>query len=266
MDYMVSIFLAVIQGLTEFLPVSSSGHLVILQHLTAYEGSKLLFNVVVHLGTLLAVILYFSKDIIKIISGFFSEVKTKKRGDYTSLVTAIIIANIPAAITGLFFRDFFAIIYEIPWITSLMLLVTATLLILTKQFQDKGKYDLFEITLLTALIIGISQAIAILPGISRAGITIATAMFLMVEKNSAAKFSFIASIPVIGGAFLLEASHAALFSDIFTPILLISMLASFLTGLLALKMLTFIISRNKLYLFSYYLIPAGIITLIIFLI
>lgn len=259
-----AIFLAIVQGLTEFLPISSSGHLVLLQHITGFANDKLLFNVVVHMGTLVAVTLYFFKDLKSLVIGAVNEIKIKKKGDNIHIIIAIVIANIPAAIVGLFFRDFFLFIYKMPIVISLMLLITGVLLVLTKKLQNRGKYSIQQITLVTAFIIGLSQAIAILPGISRSGMTVATAMFLMVNKNSAARFSFIMSIPITAGAFLLETLHVSDFMEILAPTMIISALVAFVVGLLSLKMLTLIISKNKFYLFSYYLFPVGIISLLYF--
>ena len=198
MDYIIAFFLGIIQGLTEFLPVSSSGHLEIVKGIfkTDYEAKEsLVMTVVLHFATALSTLFIFKNDILKILKGVF----TKKINEEKIFALKIIISMIPAVIIGLFFEEIIEQFFNGQLIlVGFMLILTGYLLFLA----DKAKQTLNEISYLNSLIIGIAQAIAILPGISRSGATIATSVILGIDKSSSAKFSFLMVVPLIFGKVL----------------------------------------------------------------
>ena len=266
--YPILILLGAVQGVTEFLPVSSSGHLVILQQIqfikTKIDGLgddiNILFVVALHVASLIAVIIYLRKDIITIVIGFFKGIFTRdfsrpevKAGFY------IIVASIPAAIIGLLFNDFLEEIFSSAFSAFILLIINGIILILTKKISIKNR-KLEEIGLVRSLTIGIFQAIAILPGISRSGMTIAGGMLNGLEPVESARFSFLMSIPVILGAGLLkgiDAAQGAIPTELLMPIT-ISMIVTVIVALLSLKLLFALVKRIKIDIFGYYTFALGI--------
>ncbi len=250
-----SIILGAIQGITEFLPISSSGHLVLLQnYFNMPNNIQLLYDTTVHFATLIAVIIFFYKDLYYIILGAFQELKDKNFGVNIKLIIYIIVSMIPAGIVGLLFEEKIENIFSSPNIVYINFFITSTLLLLTKFFQDKAYIKMENIGVIKSFLIGIAQAIAILPGISRSGSTISTAIFLKINKEDAAKFSFIMSIPVILGAFLLQLKDIENFNILFSPIIISGFFSALFFGLLSLKFLTFIIRKRYFHVFAYYLL------------
>ena len=196
-------FLAVLQGATEFLPVSSSAHLALFEHVFQSKLDNVAFDVVLHLGTLFSVLVFYRKDLFRFVQAFFLKISGKlpeeKKEDWR-MVLFVIWGSIPAAIVGGEFHKFFEAAFDKPvWISS-FLLVTGAFLFLSKFSKPKG----IGLNLRNTLIIGLAQAVAILPGISRSGSTITTGLFLGLERKKAADFSFLLSIPAVAGAAILE--------------------------------------------------------------
>ncbi len=254
MTVLESIILAIVQGITEFIPVSSSGHLVLTRHiLGAYEG-LLTFEVFVHLGTAFAVLFVFHGDVKKLI---FSKEK-----EYRHFLLMLILALIPTGVLGIFFEDFVEGLFASTLAVGIMLSVTGLILFISYYFT-RGKKQITDITIADALLIGFAQGLAIIPGISRSGITIVTALTRNLERNTAARFSFVLSLPTILGAGLihsrvlfngeLELSYAVLFWGT---------LVSFLAGYLAIKVLLNLIRRGKIHYFAYYCWAVSIFILI----
>ena len=210
-------FLGVVQGLTEFLPVSSSGHLVAFQHLLGLQNPELLFDVVVHGGTLLAVLLVYGKDLWEIIKeSLFAAAEMARQGNvrevwqhrpHFRLGTYLLIGTVPAAVAGLLFQDALEQAFASLLSVGCMLLVTGTVLFGTKLSKGPGR-DLEDLSLRDCLVIGIAQSLALLPGISRSGMTIATGLFCGLNRGLAARFSFLLSVPAILGANILQAYKA----------------------------------------------------------
>jgi undecaprenyl-diphosphatase len=201
LSYAQAALLGVVQGLTEFLPVSSSGHLVLTQALFGWGESDLLFEVTVHLATLLAVLVYYRKDIWMISRGALTGTPSVWQGMSTrSWVGLILVGSVPAALVGLGFKDLLVTTFADPYGTGLRLMATGALLFSTAPLLGKR----LGIGWGQAGLVGLAQAVAILPGISRSGSTIATALHLNIDREQAARFSFLLSIPAVGGAFLLE--------------------------------------------------------------
>ena len=260
MNEIDAIILGVIQGLTEFLPVSSSGHLEITREIldtNQLPSDNLLMTSVLHFATALSTILVFRKDIYDLIKGLFDkENKTSK-----SYVIKILIAIVPAGLVGFLLSDEIEFLFSGNMIlVGIMLIITGTLLFLTKILKTKN----FKISSVHALIIGLSQAFAVIPGISRSGATICTSLFLGNNKSEAAKFSFLIVIPVIFGAILKDVLSGDIFdNEIKISILIIGFISSFLTGVLACKLMLKIVANNNLIYFSFYCFVLGIISIFI---
>jgi len=266
MEILKTLLLGIIQGLTEFLPVSSSGHLILAQTFLGVGddtgGSAMLLEVALHVATGIAVLYVFRKDIINIIKGCFSS-DTVIRKDSLVYSGWIIAATIPAAVVGVFFNDHIESLFDTSggnraaYIASFMLLITAGLLFFSSKRKDSdGKLNWAKV-----IAIGLIQAVAIMPGISRSGSTIAMALILGVSREEAGRFSFMLALPAIFGAALLQARHVESWSSVMTPGLIAGFIASFVVGIVALKLLLAFIKKGKLHYFGYYCAAAAVVSL-----
>jgi len=256
MSYFDVIILGIIQGLTEFLPVSSSGHLVLAEHILKVKSSGVSFELAVHFGTLMSVLIYFRNDIIRLVQSLFVRGMDRER----KMVFYLIIGTIPAGVAGVLFEDFFERAFSEPEMTSIMLMITGLILIWT-GFVRMGEEN---IGIWRALIIGIGQAIAIMPGISRSGSTISAGLFCKVKPVKAAEFSFLLSIPAIAGAIVFKIKEFSNVGQITLDHFLIGALFSFIFGLLAVYLLLDIVKRGKFKYFGIYCLVVGIFGLIYF--
>jgi undecaprenyl-diphosphatase len=274
MTFLESIVLGAVQGFTEFLPVSSSGHLVLGHALFGSVGEdNLLFDVAVHLGTLAAVFVFYRDDLKKMIPAIPSFVGWAFKGfpkEQGTLVLrqmlAIVVTTIPTAIIGLAFKDTFEALFDNLLGVGVGFLVTATLLTLSgklaSRYPPKAEGAVAEApTTKQAFIIGLMQSVAITPGISRSGSTVATALMLGVEREMAARHSFLCSIPAIIGAALLTARkvEGATSSDL--AMCGAGLVVSAFTGYFALQLLTRFVKSGSFYKFAYYVAPLGIVTI-----
>lgn len=262
-----AIILGIIQGLTEFLPVSSSGHLAVAKALFGFETEhSLSFDVAVHVATLLAVVIVFRRDIWNAIRGFFLALPVVFRAPKRAVAEhpqfrlglLIVLATIPAGVAGFLVRD---IIEDIPLIVvGISFIVTAAIVGSTFFFRNatEGK-DASSLGVLFALVVGVFQAFAIMPGISRSGSTISAALFMGGSRAFAGVFSFLLSIPVILGALVLEAKDIA---GIDVAVVAAGFISAFVSGFLALKLLMVIVKRGRLYFFSIYCAAVGVATII----
>ena len=243
--------LGVVQGLTEFLPVSSSGHLVLFQELLTPPGDPLVFDLAVHLGTLIPVIVVFWDDL----WGLVDFKGNKGSSDAVATqgwrpIALIVLGSIPTAFIGFTFKDQFEALFHNAGTLIITFAITGTLLFLTK-FAKQGATTLMEMPWVTALIIGTVQGLAITPGISRSGSTIAIALFLGLSRDVAAKFSFLLSIPAIGGAMLLMAKDVN-WAEANIPMLLAGALTAAASGYLALKLLLKLVNSGDFSRFAWY--------------
>jgi undecaprenyl-diphosphatase len=277
-----SIVLGLIQGLTEFFPVSSSGHLVIFPYFFKWEAPSVFFAVILHFATLISLITVLYKEIWLIIRNFFSGIFIKKyrKDPNFKLAVYIIISSIPAALAGYFLNDYLESFFSRPVYVSFFLIVTAAILILSEYFGNRyerkyiaGKKEAKKINWIIALAVGIGQAVAILPGISRSGTTISSARIFGIKRSEAVRFSFLISIPVIFGSFVFELAKAAKNSDVLISndaISIISIIAGFIvayfTGLFAINFLTRFSEKRNLNIFAVYCILLAIIFFIVYLI
>ena len=259
MDYLIALVLGIVQGLTEFLPVSSSGHLEIVKGIfsTDFDAKEsLIMTVVLHFATALSTIFIFRKEILQIIRGVFSKKSTEER----SFSLKIIVSMIPAGLVGIFFNDIIETLFDGQLIlVGFMLIITGILLF----FADKAKPTSSEISISQSFLVGIAQAIAILPGISRSGATIATSVILGLDKTVSAKFSFLMVVPLIFGKVAKDLLNGNILSEaINLGPLILGFFAAFFTGLFACKWMIGIVKSSKLKYFSYYCFIIATITII----
>lgn len=260
MGWLEAVVLGIVQGLTEFLPVSSSGHLAIGSVLFGINGDEnLTFAIVVHTATVLSTIVVLWKEVSILFKGFFSF----KWNEPTQMVAKILISMIPVAIVGLFFKDHVEKLFGSGLlIVGCMLLVTAALLAFSYYAKPRPKA---EISFKDAFIIGLAQACAVLPGLSRSGSTIATGLLLGDNKEQVAKFSFLmVIIPILGESFLslMKGEFSPEASGISTETLIAGFLAAFISGTLACKWMINIVKRGKLIYFAYYCVIVGLFTIV----
>ena len=260
MDKLDAFILGIIQGLTEFLPVSSSGHLEIARNIlnaNQLPADNLLMTSILHFATALSTIFIFKKDIWNLFLGVF----VKNSIDSKQYVIKVVIAIIPAGIIGFCFNDYIEIFFSGNLkIVGAMLIVTGILLFLTKIIKPKN----LQISKTDSLIIGISQALAILPGISRSGATISTSLFLGNSKSDSAKFSFLIVIPVIFGAILKDILSGEVFgNELEISSMIIGFFTSFIFGIIACKLMLKIVKNNNLIYFSFYCFILGLLSIFI---
>jgi len=246
-----AIILGIIQGLTEFLPISSSGHLVIGQKVLGISVAGNVFEIVVHLGTLVSVLIVFWTDIWQLLTSLKS-ISTQK------YILAIAIGTLPAVLVGFILRDVITEAFESIEVVATTLMITGIILFTTKFIKTKIK----DISIGRGLLIGIAQAMAIVPGISRSGMTISLGMYLGITPEKAAKFSFLLAIPAIAGAGLLTGLDLMDSSEPILPwsILIIGFLSSLLIGWISLKWLLGLIKSGKFHWFGVYCILVGLIS------
>ena len=253
-----------LQGLTEYLPVSSSGHLTIASHLFGIEGEEnLAFTVAVHVATVFSTLVVLWKEIAWIFRGLFRF----QYNDETRYVANIVVSMIPVGIVGVFFKDKVEEVFGSGLvIVGAMLIVTALLLTFSYYAKPRAKEN---ISIKDAFIIGLAQAVAVLPGLSRSGSTIATGLLLGNNKARLAQFSFLMVIPPILGEALLDTvkmvkhGTAAVMGDISLGVLAVGFIAAFVSGCVACKWMINIVKRGKLVYFSIYCAIVGVITLLL---
>ena len=251
MQYIDTIILAILQGLTEFLPISSSGHLVIGQKLLNINLPGNAFEVVLHLGTLMSVLTVFRGEIKEIIFNL-----SDSSNQY--YISALVFGTIPALLVGLLLRDSISLIFDDIRFVSLSLICTGIMLITSKFIVKRN----VKLTLFIGLLIGLAQAAAIIPGISRSGATICMGLLMGLSAPEAARFSFLLSIPVIIGAGLLTAINIKTIPFGF-DIVLLGIFFSYLVGWISLKWLLTILNSGKLYWFGVYCLIIGLFVFMI---
>lgn len=244
-----AIILAVVQGLTEWLPISSSGHLVILQQLLHIQAS-VAFDVMLHLGTLLAVVWFLREDISRILKAVLSLDFSKKEA---RLGAYIIIGTLPVAIVGILFKSFLESLFSNLTAVGVALFINGTFLYLTRFTPLKKTLNAID-----ALFIGIAQAVSIVPGISRSGSTISAALLAGIDRKTAYKFSFLLSILAILGASLIQIGEIN-FAQETLEVILVGVLISTIVGYIALKLITSTIISDNFYKFAYYCWLVGLV-------
>jgi len=268
-DTTEAFLLGLTQGLTEYLPVSSSGHLVIAQSLFGMTEPELFFDIILHMGTLAAIIWYYrsyivtalkqtvdaAKEIVSGKNGWCGAVDGRPGFYFVTLVTA---GTIPTGLMGVLFKDEFESMFGSTAWVGVMLIVTGAVLFSTRFMDNRGR-DISQIRVWEAVAIGVAQGLAITPGISRSGATISLALLLGMERETAARFSFLMSIPAIAGAMILHIGSASV--DIPLQSIAAGFLTSLVIGYLCLKLLVVFVKDGRLSWFAYYCWPVGAVTL-----
>jgi undecaprenyl-diphosphatase len=273
MDIIQAIIIGIVQGLTEFLPVSSSAHLVFVPYLLGTKSS-LAYDTLLHVGSLIAVILYFWNDLIHMIKSFFSSLIDIPRGrflkglqedQFKKLAWFVIIGTIPAGLAGIIFKDFFETLFSNVAAVGFFLIITGLLLWGSEMVSRRiaHKKNLKKMNLKNSLTIGIAQAFAIAPGISRSGATISAGLFLGLERELAARYSFLLSILAILGAALVQAKDITSMVDIGTVAAIAGFIAATISGYLAIKIVLKLIKERDLLIFAYYCWIVGPIAIIL---
>ena len=265
-----SVILGFVQGATEFLPISSSGHLVILQNLFGMQESQVLFDVMLHVGTLAAIMAVFRKDIGELLRAAGGIVAGRKPGTQSvdNMLAGIVVGCVPTALIGIAFSDAFERMFTSMTAAGIGLLITGLVLMSTvlrkKASGDAGPDSSHRIQFAHALLIGTAQGLAITPGISRSGATIAVALILGVERELAARFSFLLSIPAVLGALAFELrdySPGAGSESVSIAVIFSGMVVAVFVGIVALRILLRIVKQGRISLFAYYCWAVGLLAI-----
>jgi len=259
LELLQAIFLGIVQGLTEFLPVSSSGHLLLGQYFLGLDQQRfgLSFDAAIHTGTVLAVVTYFWRDLINMALAFARSLGRRGSDRFADpdarMAYLVIAATIPAGVIGLLFEDFFETAVRSPWIVVFNLVLVGALFIVGENVGRKNR-QASKLTLREAVGIGLAQACALVPGISRSGATITLGLFLGLRRDQAARFSFLMSVPITTAAALLSLQNAA--SEGMDPqkalMFVVGSLSAAVVGYLAIRFLLTYLNRHSLRVFAYY--------------
>lgn len=262
MSYLQGFILGVIQGIAEFLPVSSSGHLLVVRNFMDLQEAPKLFDVLLHLATLIVIVVVFRKRIWSLIRVLFELKELKSNNDVKArfnVVLMIILSTFVFAVLGFGIK---ALNVENPKIVYSLFIFTGLFLFIGKRFH--GHKPLEQIGIKRSILIGISQGIGALPGVSRSGITITTGVFSGLSREAASEFSFIIAIPAILGAVVLDLKDGGeLLSMVPLPVVIFSFVTTMIVGFFSLKFLLKLLNSGKFHYFSFYLIPMGILGLIL---
>jgi undecaprenyl-diphosphatase len=259
MTLLHSLLLGILQGATEFIPVSSSGHLVLVPWALGWPNPDLAFDAVVHLGTLVAVVLVFWGDIVTLVGAWLRSVRERRIATVEArLAWLIVVSAVPGALLGCLLGDLFERMFDSPLAVSLLLLVTG-LVLFGSAYLARGSHPISEVRLRDAILIGVMQALAIAPGISRSGMTIAAGLYSGLSRDAAARYSFLVGLPLIAGASAItvfDAAGAGLGVGEVTG-LVVGFIAAALSGYLAIRFLLRVLSEHGLRPFAYYCWAAG---------
>lgn len=266
MDLFQAFILGLVQGATEYIPVSSSAHLVLVPWLLGWPDASFEFEVLVQWGTLVGVFVYFWRDIWAITQGVLRGLIQKKplATFEARLGWLVVVATIPAVVLGLLFKDYFEAAFNAPVFVGGLLILTASLLVVAERLGERTR-DLENFTWLDALIVGVWQAAAILPGISRSGATIGGAVLRQFNRTAAARFSFLMSIPALLGAGMVALKDlletGALAAEL--PAISVGFVAAAISGYLCIRWLLHYLQRHSLYVFAAYCVAASLLTIVV---
>lgn len=261
MSIINAILLGLIQGLTEFIPVSSSGHLVLAHHALGVFDNGLAFDVALHLGTLLALVGFFRKDLGQYASALF------KKSQHTRLSYLLIAATLPAALIGYLLESKAESQFRSIRLVGLTMLVFGGIMLLAEHFYRKQTHEkLDDITTTQALGMGLAQAVAIIPGVSRSGSTITAGLFLGLDRVAATRFSFLLGIPITAGAVLKVFTEGGVMQQLRAEqaAVIIGIITALLSGLFAIRFMLNYLAKHGLHVFAYYRIALGLLLLLIF--
>lgn len=260
MNILEAIILGLVQGLTEFIPVSSSGHLVLMHHVFNVSDGGLAFDVSLHIGTLIALFIFFYREVVLLFKGILG------RNSHKRLSWLIVAATIPAVVAGVLLQDFAETSFRSVNLVAVNLIIVAFLMLAAERYAKKHfahKTALHNVTTRQALTVGVAQAIALVPGVSRSGSTITAGIFAGLDRVAATRFSFLLAIPATAGAILktlLDGGAEQLSNDI--GIVLVGIVTAFLSGLFAIRFLIQYLAKHDLAVFAYYRIVLGVFVLV----
>lgn len=261
MSVIQAIILGIVQGIGEFLPISSSAHLILVPFLFGWEESSMAFDIALHFGTLLAVLVVFFKEWWNLFIGALNDFKDKKRTTEGKMFWYLVIATIPGALAGLLLDDIIENVFRNKiWLIALFLAIMGVLIYLgdmwaTKHYKKETTYD--KITLKQAFLVGCSQAFAVFPGFSRSGTTILAGRLMGISKEAITKFTFLLSVPIICGATILKVGDLELTNEV-----IIGIVTSFVVGIISIKFLLSYIKKHDFSVFAFYRIIIAIIVYI----
>jgi undecaprenyl-diphosphatase len=261
MSVLAAVALGILQGLTEFLPVSSSGHLALAEHFLEIDSPGVTFEVLVHFGTALAVIVFFRSRIAGIVAAL-SGLVTRRAYDRADarMGLSLLVGTVPAAVVGVLFESRVEAVFGSPGLVSVFLLLTGTLLWLTRWLSPGARP---RAGVRDALIIGAAQAVAILPGMSRSGWTVSTGLGLGLKREAAAEFAFLLAVPVILGATVVSVGDAFRSGSPLGAAAIAGTAAAFLSAIPAIHVLLKVVTAGRLYRFAYYCWAAGAVGLVL---
>ncbi len=261
-----ALILGIVQGATEFVPVSSSGHLVLVPWLLEWPSPGLAFDAILHLGTLLAVVAFFWRDLTQLVVGGILSIKERSVGDdpRRRMAWLIVLGTIPAMVLGFAFEDFFEGMFGAPMWVGILLLVTGALLVVSERWSQRS-LELHELSWSGALLVGLGQALAIAPGISRSGATISAGLWRGLRREDAARYSFLLAAPIVFGAGVFKLKDlwgTPLTSGSLLP-LLVGFLAAAISGFLSIRFLLAYLRERSLYPFAAYCCAVGAASILI---
>ncbi len=256
MSILEAIIFGIVQGVTEFLPISSSAHIVITEHLLGYHFPGFAFEIFLHLASVLAVILYFYKDILMILTGFFrffSDQSTENKIHFY-FTMYILVATFITGVLGVILQDLFSDSMKSPTVIAIALTMTGMFLIFIERVHKIGTRQEKDMKWTDSILVGLGQAISVFPGISRSGSTLVTALWIGLDRETAVKYSFMLSIPVILGSSVLALDDVSsdMFSSIGTFPLIVAFIVTFIFSLIGIKWLIEFLKKSKLVYFAIY--------------
>jgi undecaprenyl-diphosphatase len=283
-EWLQALVLGIVQGLTEFIPVSSSGHLVLVPALAGWERHGLAFDVALHVGTLAALLAYYRRDLLAMLRAVTVAPPSPARDGYRRLVALFVLATIPVAIAGLALEDVVESVFAAPITTAWLLFGTAAVLLggewIHRRREAAGTVTpdgevepvtgvapplggLRLLTLRQALTVGAAQCFALLPGLSRSGLTISAGIAAGLSRPAATRFAFLLGLPAIGGAALVQAPALREIGTVGTTELVIGVVASAVSGYLAIAFLVRLVARAGVQRFAYYVLPVAVLSLVV---